>query len=173
MVEFPDGTLRGWQIPTYEVPPKKKGDRKRTKYDLPKIVDIVAALKRLGVTCVTLEAQQPTHMRASQGNMANNAVRASFTTGYGFALWEMALTMAGIDYILAWPSAWKKKMGIQAPSEMKDQKARERETKRLAVQEAQAIWPDHDFRRTPRCQPSPDQCEAALLVRYGRAKRGG
>jgi len=163
VVEMSDGTLRSWQVPVDE----------DGKYDLKAFKVIALELKRLGVTHITLEAQQPTRLRGSQPGMANNAVRASFMTGYGFALWEMVLTMVGIDYDLAWPSAWKKKMGILAPSSVKDQKKREKETKRLAIAEGQRLHPDHDFRRTPRCKPSHDQCEAALLIHYGRKKGWG
>lgn len=169
VVERADSTLRGWQIPVIEE--KKRGaKRKSTRYDRSGIIAIVHKMKAMGVTHVTLEAQQPTRLRGSQGDAANNAVRASFMTGYGFALWEMALDMADIKFDLAWPSAWKKKMGISAPSDVKDQKQREKLAKANAVAAAAKEWPDHDFRRTPRCNPSHDQSEAALLIRYGELK---
>ena len=163
VAELPDGTLRSWKIPVTD----------ENKYDRRGIIDIAYDMVKVGVTHVTLEAQQPTRLRGSQGPMANNAVRASFMTGYGFALWELILDVVGIETNLAWPSAWKKKMGITAPSDVKDQKKREKAAKANAIKAAADEWPDHDFRRTPRCGPSHDMSEAALLIRYGESKGWG
>jgi len=163
VAELPDGTLRAWKIPVTD----------ENKYDRQGIIDIAREMVRLGVTHVTLEAQQPTRLRGSQGPMANNAVRASFMTGYGFALWELILDVVGIKFDLAWPSHWKKKMGISAPSDVKDQKKREKLAKANAIKAAADEWPDHDFRRTTRCKPSHDMSEAALLIRYGEQRGWG
>lgn len=175
VAEMPDGSLRVWKIPTYEEVVKgkktKKGNPKKvTHYDRQGIIAILREMKRIGVTHVTLEAQQPTRLRGSQAGAANNAVRASFMTGYGFALWELGLDMVDIKFDTAWPSAWKRKMGIAAPTAMKDQKEREKETKRLAREVAQHFYPDHNF-IPERCRVmSHDQCEAAILIHYGRSK---
>lgn len=146
------------------------------------MLNIAAALKAMGVLHVTLEAQQPTHLRPGQqrAGMANSAVRASFMTGFGFALWRMALIAAGFvevtfdqqpgnTFSLAWPSHWKKKMGITVPKGFTGN--RDTEVKNLARERATQQWPDHDFRKSSRARkPSPDQCEAALLAMYGMGR---
>jgi len=162
VAELSGGVLRAWKIPVTD----------ENKYDRRGIIDIARDMVRLGVTHVTLEAQQPTRLRGSQAG-ANNAVRASFMTGYGFALWELILDVVGIKYDLAWPSHWKKKMGISAPSDVKDQKKREKLAKANSIKAAADEWPDHDFLRTTRCKPSHDMSEAALLIRYGECRGWG
>jgi hypothetical protein len=167
VAEMPDGSLRTWKIPTIEV--KKAGTKKKsTQYDLDGVIAMLRDMKAVGVSHVTLEAQQPTRLRGSQAG-ANNAVRASFMTGYGFALWELGLKMVGIDYHKAWPSAWKRKMGITAPKGTAD-KQREKVTKQLSREAGQRLYPEHNF-IPPRCRvASHDQCEAALLIQYGKDK---
>ena len=170
----PDNTLTSWPNPV-----DGDGD-----YLLLELLSVARELARLGVHHVTVEAQQPTHMRPGQqaAGMMNSAVRASFMTGYGFALWEMALTAAGFkrigktdapggSYDFAWPSHWKKQMGITVPKGFDG--SRETEAKNLARMCAVAMWPDHDFRKNARSKPSPDQCEAALIALYGMQKHAG
>jgi len=169
----PDATIETWKAPVDA----------ENDYILADMIQVARALKSMGVWHVTLEAQQPTRLRPGQKNpnIANSAVRASFMTGYGFACWEMALTAAGFrkiekdeeagggTYALAWPSHWKKKMGITVPKDFKG--VRETEVKNLARARATAQWPNHDFRVSSRAHlPSPDQCEAALLALYGMGR---
>jgi hypothetical protein len=165
--------LRAWSTPVND-----DGD-----YLLPEVYKIACRMMTMGVDHVTLEAQQPTHMRPGQQmkGIVNSAVRASFMTGYGFAMWEVTLTAAGFrklakgeqagggTYDLAWPSHWKKKMGITVPKGF--QGNRETEAKRLAREYATTQWPSHDFRASARARlPSADQCEAALIGLYGMSK---
>lgn len=173
VVLHPDGSLESFAVPVDD----------EGNYILADMLKVAHALKRMGVWHVTLEAQQPTRLRPGQKNpgIANSAVRASFMTGYGFACWEMALTAVGFrklrkgeeagggTFDLAWPSHWKKKMGITVPKGFSGN--RETEGKNRARDRATEQWPDHDFRASPRARkPSPDQCEAALLGLYGMNK---
>lgn len=163
VVERADGSLAPFPIPTTE----------ENDYDEPALLALAQKLRRMGVGHVTLEAQQPVRLRGSQHGAANNAVRASFMTGYGYALLRMAFLAAGIQIDTAWPSAWKKKMGL-TPDKGLPEKDKERERKQLARTAGETAWPKHDFRPTPRCRVSShDQCEAALLIRYGQMKGFG
>ena len=162
VVEHEDGTLTGFPMPV-----DAEGN-----YDEPALLAIAFKLKAMGVRQVTLEKQQPARLRGSQKNMgmANNAVRASYMIGYGYALCRMALHAAGIKFDDAWPSAWKKAMGISPPKGTPE-KDREKMRKQLTRDAATAEWPDHDFKPSSRARvPSHDYCEAALLIRYGQKK---
>jgi hypothetical protein len=172
VVLLPDDSIKSWKAPVDE----------DGNYILADMVRVAQTLKGMGVWHVTLEGQQPTRLRAGQKNQgaANSAVRSSFMTGYGFACWEMALTVAGFSkmakggeagctYDLAWPSHWKKKMGITVEKDFEGN--RETEKKNRARRLATAQWPSHDFRISSRARlPSPDQCEAALLALYGMGR---
>lgn len=163
----PDGTLKTWAAPVVE---EEDGP---AKYDLRVAVEVAREFKALGVRIVMLERQQPAYRAPGQDKAFNNLVRASFTIGYGFAMWETALTAADVKYELVMPGVWKKGMGITASKEVTERAARAQAVKGNSVNLAALLWPEHDFRRTPRCKPSPDQAEAALLAEYGRRKYGG
>lgn len=158
-----DGSLRSWPAPVDD----------DGAYDLNKARETVQALVALAPRHVMLERQQAAYRAPGQDKAFNNLVMASFKIGYGFALWEMALVMAGLDYDLVMPNVWKKAMGLTAPKEVTERQDRAKAVKGNSVDLATKLWPDHDFRRTPRCKPSSDQCEAALLAEYGRRKHGG
>jgi hypothetical protein len=159
----PGGTLQSWSAPVDA----------EEDYDLGRAVDIVRALAALKPRKVMLERQQPAYRAPGQDKGFNNLVRASFMVGYGFALWETALVMAGLDYDLVMPSVWKKAMGLTASKEVTERAERAKAVKGNSIALATSLWPNHDFRRTTRCKPSPDQAEAALLAEYGRRKHGG
>lgn len=155
--------LRSWPAPVDE----------EGAYDLPLAVNIVREVSALRPRKIMVERQQPAYRAPGQDKAFNNLVRASFTVGYGFAMWETALVMAGLEYDLVMPSVWKKAMGLTAGKEVTERAERAKAVKGNSVALATDLWPKHDFRRTPRCKPSPDQCEAALLAEYGRRKHGG
>ena len=158
-VETSDGDILRFKIPVTE-----DGD-----YDEAALIAIARKLKALGVAHVTLEAQQPTYLRGSQAG-ANNAVKSSFMIGMGYMAVRMALTVAGIPFDLAWPSHWKKTMGINPPKGTPE-KERERLRKQLTRDAATNEWPGVDFRPSTRARvPSHDLCEAALLIRYGQKR---
>jgi hypothetical protein len=157
----PDG-LRSWPAPVDD----------DGVYDLGRAMTVVRELAALRPRRVMLERQQPAYRAPGQEKAFNNFVRASFMIGYGFAMWETALVMAGLDYDLVMPGVWKKAMSLTASKEVTERADRAKAVKGNSVALAMSLWPSHDFRRTPRCKPSPDQCEAALLAEYGRRKHG-
>jgi hypothetical protein len=159
VVALKDSMLEAWPVPVTE-----------DGYDLPGVIRIVGQLARWNIACVMLERQQPAYRAPGQDKVFNNLVRASFMIGYGFAMWETALTAFSIKYDLVMPGVWKKQMGLTAAKDVTERAARAKVTKGNSVALAMSLWPTHDFRRTPRCKPSPDQCEAALLAEYGRRK---
>lgn len=162
-VLLPNGMLRTWPIPVDE----------EGNYNEAAIRDIVMELVALGVRDVMLERQQPAYPRPGQNLAANVLVKASFMIGYGYALWVMALRMVGVTPRVVMPGVWKRAMGIAVT---KDEgvplKGRRKAGKAKAVALATSQHPLHDFRRTPKSQPSPDQCEAVLLAEYGRVTYG-
>jgi hypothetical protein len=158
-----DGHLQTWPVPLNE-----EGD-----YALSGVDAVGRALASCSPRLVMLERQQPAYRAPGQDKAFNNLVRASFVIGYGFAMWEMLLTTFRIPYELVMPSVWKKQMRLTAAKEVTERGARAKAAKGNSVTLAIRLWPNHDFRRTPRCKPSPDQCEAALLAEYGRRKHGG
>jgi hypothetical protein len=166
----PNGVLESWPVP---LKGGEEDDGDYGDYDLPGVISIVAQFARWDVAGVMLERQQPAYRAPGQEKVYNNLVRASFMIGYGFALWETALTAFNIPYDLVMPGVWKKQMGLTAPKEVTERSERAKATKGNSVALASSLWPKHDFKRTPRCKPSPDQCEAALLAEYGRRKHGG
>lgn len=159
---FPDGSIKSWRTPLI-------GGK---VYDLMAVARIVREMRTLGVKLVILERQQPAH---SQGPGGNNAVRASFGIGYGYAMWQTALVMAGVPHEIVAPGVWKKRMGIAVPSSFGDQKARQKEAKRRSVTLCQRMHPEHDLRWNPghhSSKPSHDQAEAILLADYGERHVG-
>ena len=166
---FPDG-LRVWKTPTRSVARNKK---LRIEYDLPAFADMLREVRDAGVEHVTIEAQQAARNRAGQASSGNFAVRASYSMGYGMALWELGLSMVGIPYDTVSPSVWKRAMGVTVPKGTPPDD-RYKVAKELSVRAATSLWPDHNFVPSSRHrEPSHDMCDAALLMRYGEMKALG
>lgn len=156
---MPDGSVESWATPTV-------GDKKQ--YDLGGMVRIVQGLKRRNVRIVILERQQPAYVKEKKETIVNSMVRASFKIGYGYALWQMALFMAGVPHEVVMPGVWKKRMGITVPSTVKGRKAREKEAKARAIRACEMAFPTVDLRRSERARtPSADKAESILLAQYG------
>lgn len=151
--------LRGDDEPELlEVPTLPTGAGAKRLYDERALWQIVVALK--GCDLVLLEQQQP---------MPKQGVSSTFSIGYGYGLWVMALTAAGVPWSAIRPAAWKKAMRISA-AKGKDANARRKQAKALAIQRAQALFPDVSLMRTERSRtPSADMAEALLLASYARA----
>lgn len=152
---------------------------KTRSYDL-------AALWRLAqswrgtVALVTIERQQA---RGPSGQpcpvckkrRGGLTAKAQFQKGIGYGLLLMALHAAGLRVDDVPQQSWKKKMGIQPASGM-DQKAREKEAKRLSIAKAQSLYPTVDLRREPgnkRMKPDHNKAEGLLLACFGYRKRLG
>lgn len=148
-------------VETYEMPVVGK------TYDLGGIARLCRDFKARGVVFVMLERQQPAYNRGKEA--ANNSfTKASFNIGYGYALWQMAFYMVGMPHDVVMPTVWKRKMGVLAPSHIKDTKARQKAAKEASIAAVQQMYPTLDLRRNERARtPSSDKAEAILLARYG------
>ena len=147
------------------------GEGHPDRYDLAGMFALCRDLASL-VSLVIIEKQQA---YPDQGAVSN------YTTGYGYGLWCMALTAAGVPFEELAPITWKKLMGIQAePSPVgsedpKKRRARMRkEALARAVAKAQSLFPGYDLRATERSRvPSPDKATALLLATVARRKHLG
>jgi hypothetical protein len=136
-------------------------------YDLGGIARICKQLADVGVLMVMVERQQPAYNRGKAA-ASNSFVKASFGIGYGYALWQMGLYMAGVPHEVVMPQVWKRQMGVLAPSHIRDQKARQKAAKQASVSMCQQLYPNYDLRLNERCRvASPDKAESVLLARYG------
>lgn len=147
------------------------------KYDVPGMFRLCRDLAGLAAL-VVIEKQQA---YPDQGAVSN------YTTGFGYGLWVMALTAAGVPYEELAPITWKKAMGIQAESAAAgtvgqlDDKARKarrasmrKEALARAVTKASALFPGYDLRATERSRtPSPDKATALLLATLARRRHLG
>lgn len=160
---YPDGSVVSRPIPMID-------DK---TYDLVGTLALAREWKRIGVAHVMVEQQQPTRMPRGPDALkrANNAVRAAFATGYGFALWEVVLLAADVPYRLVLPGVWKRKMGILAPSTIKNADERAKAGKRIAIEVCQRLYPSAELRRNPghhASKPNDGVAESILLARYGQ-----
>lgn len=126
-----------------------------------------AALKRI------LKQFPPTHVfiEAIQQRKGEGAVSGkTAATQWGRVIGM--LEMAGIPYDVVQPLKWRKAMDCGIPSGG-DQKDRRRLLKARSMSRVAQLWPNHDFRRTPKCsKPHEGMGEAALIAEYGRRIHG-
>lgn len=147
--------LMFWPAPTI---PTGKGAR--LTYDLASMVRLAQEWAELGIELALIEKQQA---------FPGQGMTSTFSTGYGFGAWKVALTAAAIRFEEVRPDVWKRSMGI-AGGDPEAKKAR-------AVAKAQQLRPKVDFRaleRKPGARvPCPDKAEAFLLALYAcRTHRG-
>lgn len=157
-----DGTIRTWRTPTLD----------GKLYDLGGVRRIALEMRALGVKLVMVERQQASYLKRGPGmeKRANQQVRNSFQVGYGYAMWQVALVMAGVPHEVVMPAVWKKRMGILVPTSFGDDKKREKEAKRRSIALCQRTHPEHDLRWNPdhhSSKPSDGMAEAILLADYG------
>lgn len=161
-VVLPDGKIRVWRTPTLD----------GKLYDLKGVKRVAQEMRALGVKLVMVERQQASYLRKGPGmeKRANQQVRNSFQVGYGYAMWQMALVMAGVPHEVVMPAVWKKRMGILVPSNFGDEDARSKEAKVRSIALCQRTHPEHDLRWNPdhhSSKPSDGMAEAILLADYG------
>ena len=100
-------------------------------------------------TFAFLEKQQAWH---GQG------VTSMFSIGQGYGLWEGLLVGLGIPYQVVRPQTWQREM-------LRDVQGK---GKARAILAATRMFPDTDFRRTPKCKgPHDGKCDAAMIAVYG------
>lgn len=103
--------------------------------------------------------------------MPGQGVTSCFTFGMNYG-WILGLCYAlGVPVETASPNAWKREFGLRAPKG-----ATKAEAKRLDVECAMRLFPNADFKASPKCRvPHDGIADALLIAEYGRRRcaRGG
>lgn len=126
-------------------------------YDLQRMRDILAEFRGCDLQ-VFLERAQA---------MPKQGVSSTFSTGYGYGVWQGLLAGLGLPYEIVSPQTWQKAMfmGVSAG-----------DTKARSALVAQRLQPSVDWRRTPKCKkPSDGLTDAFCIAEWGRrqlAQRG-
>ncbi len=94
-----------------------------------------------------------------QASRPGQGAPATFSQGYGYGLWTMALAAAHVPYEIVQPRAWKKFMGIPAGSD-----------KGASIVMASQLFP-HAPITTPRGREIDGRAESLILAEYLRRKR--
>ena len=91
-------------------------------------------------------------------------VKSAFSFGQGFGFIQGVLRANAMSYELVRPVKWKKVFSCQLG---KDATTKEKKEKDYTV--AKRLFPNVDFRRTPKCRtPWYDAADAVLLAEYAR-----
>ena len=121
-----------------------------TKYDLPKMWQILESLRKQYANlrcCIEKSQSRPTDSR-----------RSAWTTGCGFGFWQMALTAAKIPYSLVPPKKWQSAV---YPKET------DSSPKELSVLCAKEIFPGINLLPTARSRKEDHNIsDAALIALY-------
>jgi len=129
---------------------------------------------RVGLVLIERQQAMP-----DQGGVSN------FTTGFGYGLWIMALTAAGVPFETAHPATWKGSLGLLPPprkgasklpkkEQVKHRAARRLESKARAIARVLSLFPGYDLRPSDRARvPSADKAEATLLATLARRSARG
>ena len=111
-------------------------------YDLKEIVN---QLQGLNITHAVLEK--------NNGHAAKGR-QSAFIMGEGSMLWKMALVALGIPFTLVPPQTWQKEMwkGItpQYIASAVNKSGKKKDTKSMSMMAAKNLFPNFDFRKTPR-----------------------
>ena len=100
-----------------------------------------------------------------------SSAKSNFEFGKNLGEWIGLLTALSIPYQMVPPQTWQKVMMPGKPARIKggDPAKHKQAIKDHAAKVAQALWPEHDFRRTPKCKgPHTGMVDAALIAEYGR-----
>lgn len=152
--------VQGEEKPRFHPAPllEGKSSKGKRRYNRPALLELVLDYAQLMPELCLLEKQQP---------MPKNGGVANFASGYGFALWEMALTAARIPYDTPASKTWKAQLGVMGVGS--STATRRRDGKRRAVELAQKLYPGVSLLPTERCRvPSSDMAEALLLAHLAR-----
>lgn len=91
--------------------------------------------------------------------MPGQGVSSTFTFGRNFGYVEMALYLLGVNMRLVHPATWTRTV----------HRAKGATAKERSVKTALLLWPEHDFRATPRHRvPHSGKVDSALIAEYGR-----
>lgn len=131
--------------------------RAKTIYDCETIKTII---QKTNPYQIIIEKQ---HLTAGDGKISNTSIVGGYNLLKGMAYMYLELDF---DLIDVHPMTWHKT--ILGKARMKRD-----ESKRLAEEKALALFPKHNFKRTPRCKTNHDgMIDAALLAYYGYLMEG-
>jgi hypothetical protein len=138
-----------------DTPTLDTGKGSRRTYDIPAMAKILRDwMSAPGVLIVALEQQQ---------SMPKQGVASTFSTGFGYGVWQGLLVALGIPYELVHPKAWKKAMMPDAPKE-----------KEASVLVASRLYPGvADKLKTERGRALHGRADALLLAEYMRRRHAG
>lgn len=92
--------------------------------------------------------------------MPKQGVSSTFSTGFGFGVWQGLLSGLGIPFEIVSPQTWQKAMfmGVSAG-----------DTKAKSALVAQRVQPGVDWRKSPRCKnPHDGLTDAFCIAEWGR-----
>jgi len=111
-------------------------------------------LAELAPDLVVLEQQQP---------MPGQGVTSTYSTGYGFGLWEGVCAGLGLPALRVRPQRWQKVVLAGCPGEGKER----------AVRAVEALLPDFDLTPGRRRKPHEGLADACCLALYGIQRGAG
>lgn len=104
---------------------------------------------------------------------------ATFSFGETFGVLQGILIAIGIPFHLVPPKTWQREMWVSQDKVYKQsgkigkdgQPIKVVDNKPTSINAAKRLFPDVDFRRTPKCKKVDDnKCDAMLICDYGRRK---
>lgn len=101
-----------------------------------------------------------------------SSAKATFSFGETFGVLQGLLIALGIPYHLVPPKMWQKEIWITQDKVYKTAGGKKSvDNKPTSINAARRLFPDVDFRRTPKCTKMDDnKCDAMLICEYGRRK---
>lgn len=97
-----------------------------------------------------------------------SSAKGTFAFGEIFGLLKGLLIAYKIPFTEVPPKTWQKEIWTTGD---KVKKAGKVDNKPTSINAAHRLYPNHDFRRTPKCQTVHDgYCDAALIATYGMRK---
>lgn len=102
----------------------------------------------------------------------SSSAKATFSFGETFGVLQGMLIALGVPYHLVPPKTWQKEMWIAEDKVYKSSGGKKTvDNKPTSINAARRLFPDVDFRRTPKCsKPDDNKCDAMLICEYGRRK---
>lgn len=89
----------------------------------------------------------------------------AFSMGFCYGAWQMALTALQIPFEVVTPQVWQKRMFVGVNRD---------DSKAASALVAQRLWPDVDWRASPRCRkPHDGLTDAVCIAEYGRRRMAG
>lgn len=102
--------------------------------------------------CKSVSNESKLHVAVEKVHaMPHQGVVAMFTFGEGFGKIKGILEAFGIEYELVTPQKWKNYFQIKAD-------------KQTSIRKAKFLFPDVNFKRTPKCRTDSDGLAEALLI---------